>query len=327
MCRNARIAVGLALAALLLAAEPAAALTASELEGTWYVLVHYQDSATAHPDAWRWDDRIWVFEREGDALSWTEYPIVVFSDSSGRFESLGGNRASRVLEAWEPSETQLANIRSGLEVNPRGSKSKRLTRQGDGWISGGAPMAQSASVITYNEEWTIEDVETSPVFGRADFFGSGRSDSLEGRTLYRTEKVGDDELSGEYARDESRRGRFRMMRAGGTGTVKGSGRTQSERAWDVMVRNAASNLNEDDLQAFSSGRSAGEEVDEEVRLDVRQQIRRDVEESFRAQGQDPNQFRGRVEQLTRKIERQLLDEGKSVAEVQQMLQNGEISLD
>ena len=312
---------------LLGSAGPAAALTAGELEGTWYVLVHYRDSQTAHPDAWRWEDRIWMFEREGDALSWTEYPIVVFSGSDGRFESLGGNRASRVLEAWEPNEAQLADISTGLEVNPRGSKSKRLELDGDRWVSSGTPIAASASVITYIEEWSIDDVDTAPVFGHADFFGSGRTEGLEGRTLYRSESLEAAEIRGVYARDGTREGRFRMLRAGSVGTVRGSGKTQSQRAWDVMLGNAATRLSAEELEAFSVGREAGQEVPEEVRLDVRQRVRREVEASFRAQDQDPNKFRGRVERLTRQIEQQLLDEGKSVEEIQKMLRSGELNFD
>src|SRR5690606_20159834 len=42
-----------------------------ELEGTWYVLVHYQDADAHDPQAWRWEDRVWRFAREGDRLVWT----------------------------------------------------------------------------------------------------------------------------------------------------------------------------------------------------------------------------------------------------------------
>ena len=72
-----------ALFALLLAATlpaPALAIGADDLVGAWYVLVHYQDSATENADAKRWEDRIWVFEKAGDQLRWTDYPIVVFDD-------------------------------------------------------------------------------------------------------------------------------------------------------------------------------------------------------------------------------------------------------
>ena len=61
---------------------------------------------------------------KGSRLRWTEYPMVIFGDGTGRFESLGTNRASRVLQHWEPNKAQRAEIASGLQVNSRGSKSK-----------------------------------------------------------------------------------------------------------------------------------------------------------------------------------------------------------
>ncbi|MDX1650063.1 MAG: hypothetical protein R3263_09445, partial [Myxococcota bacterium] len=114
-----RLAALLAVGVALVAAAPAATL---ELEGTWYVLVHYQDDATSHPDRERWEDRLWVFERDGDRLSWVDYPIVVFQDETGRFEALGTSRQRRVLHYWEPNEAQLAEITEGLEYNSRGSR-------------------------------------------------------------------------------------------------------------------------------------------------------------------------------------------------------------
>ena len=69
--------------ALLLAASTAQAV---ELEGTWYVLVHYRDTSSANPGAVRWEDRVWHFQRDGARLLWTDYELVSFVDSRGRFE-------------------------------------------------------------------------------------------------------------------------------------------------------------------------------------------------------------------------------------------------
>src|SRR5262249_48630372 len=99
---------------------------AFDAAGNWYVLVHYKDAESGKPDQWRWEDRVWKFERKGDRLEWTDYPIVVFEDETGRFENLSGNRASRVLAAWEPSPLQLEDIKNGLQTNPRGVKTKTL---------------------------------------------------------------------------------------------------------------------------------------------------------------------------------------------------------
>jgi hypothetical protein len=206
---------------------------AVDLAGTWHVLIHYTDANAAHPDVMRWDDRLWVFERKGSRLSWTEYPIVVFNDRSGRFErSNHGQR--RVLHGWEPNSSQLAQIEAGLEFNTRGSKKKSLRRKRDGsWQSTGAAVTLSASVIGYHETWSISELDQVPTFTRDDVLGSERAESMSGRTQYRGREIEAEGtvIRGEFARDENRRGSFRMMRSGSAESV-GTKRTQQERQRD-----------------------------------------------------------------------------------------------
>ena len=122
--RRAGRLAGLAIALGVLVATPARADRTDgknvDVIGTWHVLIHYTDDHSHDVGAMRWDDKIWVFEEAGSRIRWKEYPIVVFHDQSGRFERLGTARASRVLHGWEPNAGQLAQIESGLEVNPRG---------------------------------------------------------------------------------------------------------------------------------------------------------------------------------------------------------------
>ncbi|MGH7287022.1 MAG: hypothetical protein ACREI8_03280, partial [Myxococcota bacterium] len=153
--RGTMLALWLALA---LPGSAASALGADDLVGAWHVLVHYKDSNAANPDAKRWEDRIWVFEKQGEQLRWTDYPIVVFSDESGRFERLGTNRQSRVVDFWEPNAGQLAQIEAGLAINSRGSRSKSLRgSDAKGWSSTGRGGGyQSAHIITYEETWTLD---------------------------------------------------------------------------------------------------------------------------------------------------------------------------
>src|SRR4030095_4869869 len=88
-----RLAAGLALALITGFAERALAV---DLDGFWYVLVHYQDSETENSHRWRVVDRGWTFAKKANRLEWTEYPIVEFADNSGRFEATRGGRATRV---------------------------------------------------------------------------------------------------------------------------------------------------------------------------------------------------------------------------------------
>ncbi|MGH0036151.1 MAG: hypothetical protein ACQGVK_14080 [Myxococcota bacterium] len=190
---------------------------AVELEGTWHILVHYRDASSARPEALRWEDRVWVFERRGSRLRWTDYPIVVLGDSEGRFENLGTNRATRVVHAWEPSEAQRAIIDGGPPVNTLGSKSKSLRPdERGGWSSGGRVTVRSATSLGYHETWSIEDVAGMPVFQRLDSLSGARASGprADGVTRFGTASVSEDgnELRGDYQRDQLRTGTFRMRR-------------------------------------------------------------------------------------------------------------------
>jgi hypothetical protein len=310
-----------------LALAPADPARAFEPEGTWYVLVHFQDAGSGKPDAWRWEDRVWRFEPRGDRLEWTEWPIVVFEDESGRFENLGGNRASRVLTAWEPSPSQRADIESGLQVNPRGVKTKTLRADGGGWRSGERAAAEAASIITYAEHWSIEGLPDRPVFRREDSLGSATSETMEGRIEYRTEEVGPDgTLRGSFDRDGVRIGRFEMMPSGGTEKVRGSGLTQGQRVIQMFSSQAGLKLDAEQIRALQAARVApGTPVPDDLRRDLRAEIRRSVEESIREQGGDPRVLSAQVDGLVREIERQIVDEGRSVEEVRRMLETGEIT--
>jgi hypothetical protein len=244
-----------AAAALLWAFWPAAA-SAVELTGTWHVLVHYRDSKAANSDAERWEDRLWAFEAKEGRLRWTEYPIVIFDDETGRFERRAGTgQYARLLHFWEPSPEQLANIRVGLAANDRGAETKTLRQLGGAWSSGARASATGAAVITYQETWSIEQPEGLPVFLQVDVLGSESAEELEGKTELRTEQVleGGDLLVGRFERDGTRVGTFAMRRSGARKALRT--KTQAE------------------LQAQAFQRSL--ESSEEVRL-VLDPLRRDL---------------------------------------------------
>jgi len=210
----------LLLAAALLAAGPAAA---TDLVGTWHVLAHYRDANSGAPEQLRWQDRVWVFQRKGSKLKWTEYPIVVFGNDSGRFERRQSGQYARVLGAWEPSDSQLANIEAGLKINTRGSKSKSLRGSDEeGWQSTARARAASASVITYQETWSIEDPGGLPRFLQQDVMASARTETLEGLTSYQTTAIedGGNVLVGRFQRDGTREGSFTMRRSGEVGRLE-----------------------------------------------------------------------------------------------------------
>ena len=94
----------------------------------------------------------------------------------------------------------------------------------------------SASVITYQEVWSVEGSPELPVFVRKEFLSGARSDSLEGITRYTAESASPngDRIEGAYTRDGTRRGSFRLTRSGG---IRGlEKKTREERQRQALVR-------------------------------------------------------------------------------------------
>lgn len=299
----------LAAAALLLAAPARAGDL--DLLGTWYVLVHYKDSQTSNPDFERWEDRIWVFQTEGSRLRWTQYPIVVFDDDSGRFERTGRQYA-RVLHYWEPNPGQLAEIRGGLEINERGSKSKALRgSDGEGWASAAPIQAFSASTLTYTETWRIEHPRGLPVFTIEESLGGARAESLEGSTEYRTATVeSGGSLRGTYNRDGARVGTFRMLRAGAVSEVAGSKDQAAMRA------------------RLQGGSATGAEGLAEMLRDPKVRpvdVERVILGRLQDAGEDPREWHEGVRGLAERIFAERA-KGTSPEEIERMVREGEITL-
>jgi hypothetical protein len=318
--------------ALVVGATPATRAEAVDLIGTWHVLVHYKDSVTEHPERERWEDRIWVFEQEGSRLRWTGYPIVVFGDQTGRFEQLGTNRASRVLHFWEPNDAQLAQIQQGLEINPRGSRSKTLRGSDvEGWSSGKKSGYQSARFITFQEIWQITGMPDRPTFIRDDVLGSAATENVEGRTIWEGEFVesGGDVIRGRYDRDGTRIGTFRMMRSGAVSTVKGSGKSQGERVYDLFFGEMAAQLFGGEMPGAASERDLRQAIEDgtfgdDDRRALRVEFEEKITELYENQGNDPREFRPQIQSLARKMVSLFVDEGKSIEEIQRMLADGSL---
>jgi hypothetical protein len=335
------------LLALLLAALPSApalAFGADDLVGTWHVLVHYQDSGTENPDAKRWEDRIWVFEKAGDQLRWTDYPIVVFEDDTGRFEAVGGNRASRVLDYWEPNAAQQAQIEQGLAINSRGSRSKSLSgSDAKGWSSAkkGAGY-KSSRFVTYEETWNLDGLPDKPRFERQDSMGAGGGEDFEGRTLYETTTIeaGGAVLRGSFDRDGSRKGTFRLARSGAThsvaegggkaaGEVRGAGREAMGKRMKQaeFIAMLAPGLT-DPLPGGRSEAAWREAVTSSQAKEERLALRAALEEGLRTQVLSEEDVRSHYTLLTNlavELERLFVEDGKSLEDLRGLMVKGEVN--
>jgi len=276
--RALQLAVIVAAVGSSIAVAAAPARAEADLNGTWHVLVHYKDDVSANPDTPRWDDRLWSFDPSGSRVRWMEWPIIVFNDDTGRFERQKTGQYARILHYWEPDQGQLGNIRNGLSVNERGSKTKTLRKDGNDWRSSGGGRARSAMTITYQENWIVENPSGLPVFIREELMGTAGTASVEGRTEYRTEEIlaGGDVLVGTYQRDGTRHGTFRMTRAGARKKLEE--RSQKEREEEAFRRLATTDgvarqeIREDLKKALQArgvsveGERLDELVDEWIRL-------------------------------------------------------------
>ena len=290
--------------------------------GTWYVLVHYRDETTSNPDVDRWEDRIWVFGKKGSRLAWTEYPIVVFSDPTGRFERTLSGATSRVLAAWEPNEVQLAEIQGGVEANIRGSRTKTLKGSPSrGYQSAGSLRSQGVSVIGYHETWSIEGLPDRPTFRRDDVMGSGRTATMEGRTEYAGSDVSQDGslVRGSYERDGTRHGVFRMMRAGKV--VKAGSKKKKTEARRPYLTLFNTRQDKRDIESLASLGSDGTEED---RVQLRAQLRETIYPTLRNVGFEGARLDQRTESLAVQVEMLLLEQGMTVDEVEAMVLEGKI---
>lgn len=329
--RARRLAPAAAVLVVLVAAAGAAAAAPVDLLGSWHVLIHYTDENTHDPSLMRWDDKLWRFELAGSRLRWTEYPIVVFGDQTGRFENLGGTHAARVVHGWEPNAAQSAQIAAGLEVNPRGSKSKTLRHDGDSWRSLNRPSASSAMVVTYVESWSIERASGLPIFRREDTLGSAATESYDGVTEYTTTAVesGGDVLRGTFERDGTRHGTFRMTRSGTAQAVAGTAKSEGRRFYEKFLgeefRAAFASPDGAVARAAAAVPAGGGAAAGAARDAVRAAVRSALEAGIRAADEDPGAYEREVASLTGKISAEIVDAGASPAQVERMLAEGEIN--
>lgn len=208
----AALSVGLLLGGPVAGPPAARAGDTSELEGTWYVLIHYKNELTANPDRDRWLDLVWVFTARASRLQWTEYPIVTVADPTGRFEG-----RHRVLAAWEPNDAQWQSISAGPRVNERGSVSKKLRGSDpEGWSSSSRRRAQSFGTIGYEKAWSVEGLPDAPAFLQSDTLSGGGEIEDGGQTRYLVSQKEDGTWRGSYERDGVRHGTFRMVRVAST---------------------------------------------------------------------------------------------------------------
>jgi hypothetical protein len=286
------------------------------------VLVHYRDLRSALPDQLQWEDRLWLFEREGEALRFREYPWVAFADESGRFERRGGE-TERVLGAWEPSADQRREIEAGLAVGAREVREKRLGPTPAGYASARSRF-DSARAVGFESTVEVDLSGAAPRVAVSDSLGSSAAAAaLEGRTEYRGERVAEDgSVEGAFDRDGRRLGRFRMLRAGRPRGVPAPAEPPREatraEVEERLYRTLGRQLAHAEAlpERFAGG--PGE------RAALRARVRAEVERLFADQGNDPRAHAPTLEKLAAAIERAYAEARLSREEIGRGVEEGRI---
>lgn len=305
-----------------LAALGAAPAPAADLEGAWYVLVHYRDLRSAQPELEQWEDRLFVFEREGDGLRFREYPVVLFDDEGGRFERRGGE-TERVLGPFEPDAGQRREIERGLRIQGTGVREKRLRPAGSGFSSVRSAF-DSARSVGFESIVEVDLAGPAPRIALADSLGSSAAIALEGRTEYRGERIdGAGTIFGRYERDGRRVGSFRMLRSGAPRGLAAPppppGEPTRAEVEERLYRSLGRQLAASDAlpERFAGGGAA-------ERAALGERVRVVVAGLFEDQGNDPRAHAPSIERLARAIEGLYVDEGRSREEIGRMLEDGRL---
>jgi hypothetical protein len=286
------------------------------------VLVHYRDLRSALPEQLQWEDRLWLFEREGDALRLREYPLVAFDDESGRFERRGGE-SQRVLGAFEPSAGQRREIAAGLGVGTREVREKRLRPTATGWASSPGRF-DSARFVGFESSVELDLSGAAPRLVVSDSLGSSAAaGALEGRTEYRGERVAaDGSVEGAFDRDGRRVGRFRMLRAGRPQGVPASAEPPREATRAEVEERLYRTLGRQLAHAEAlPERFAGGPAE---RAALRARVREEVERLFEAQGNDARAHAPTLEKLAAAIERAYAEARLSREEIGRGVEEGRI---
>jgi hypothetical protein len=144
--------------------------------------------------------------------------------------------------------------------------------------------------------------------------GGERTEELDGVTLY-TSTQGDaagDLYQGSYDRDGTRKGTFRMTRAG-AGRALTTKRTQAQRTQDAFV------------EAMSLRKLDESQLSQQDRADIRTLIRSQVEARMRSLGADPAQRSTEVTALTQNIEKRLFSEQRTLGELPELVKEAVVA--
>lgn len=217
--KRSAAALGLAFSLLALRAPAAEGdFAKADLNGSWYVLIHYTDASSENKDAKRFKDFAWTIEQTANTITWEYYPFVFFGEDS----EIVRRQAMKDATPWEPSASEWAAVRVAVDVSSRALQRKRMTgSMADGFKSL-APLASGGlNTMSFNRNWdvTFKPDRISIVIVDS-LSGSGGLEGMEEAITYEiNERVSADEYRGTYSEGD-KRGTLRMVKSAERRVVK-----------------------------------------------------------------------------------------------------------
>ncbi len=197
---------------------PATDLTKVDLNGSWYVLIHYKDEQSEDKSITKFKDFVWTIEQTANTLTWEHYPYVLFPEDA----ELIRRQAMRGHTAWEPDESQWTHLKSAIDVSSRALTRKRMTGSvAQGWKSLAPLGSGGLNTMSFSRNWDVgfkpDKVSIVIVDSLSGATGLG---GIEEATTYEIrERTSPGEFRGTYE-EGSKRGTFRMVRSAERRVVK-----------------------------------------------------------------------------------------------------------
>lgn len=190
----------------------------ADLNGSWYVLIHYTDAGAENKDAKRFKDFAWTVEQTANTLTWEYYPFVFFGEDS----ELVRRQAMKEATPWEPSASEWAAVRQAVDVSSRALQRKRMTGSTEQGFKSLAPLGSGGlNTMSFSRNWdvTFKPEKVSIVIVDS-LSGSGGLEGMEEAITYEiNERVSADEYRGTYTEGD-KRGTLRMVRSAERRVVK-----------------------------------------------------------------------------------------------------------
>ncbi len=203
--------------AVLARGAQASDLSALDLSGEWYVLVHFRDDRSEEASIEKFDDFAWSIQHSDGKLRLKNFPYVMFTEEQERVR----REAMRQHRHWAPTPGMWGRIQKSIKVSSRAASTKTLRgSRGQSYESLPPMGGGSANTISFTRDWKISFSPERIEIRITDSLSGGMGmEGMEDSIFYVvTEQAADGDLRGTY-REPHKKGTFRMVRSAKRGAA------------------------------------------------------------------------------------------------------------